>query len=813
MSLDRIGKYRIVSKIGEGAMGEVYKAHDPLLNRFVALKTIAPGLVADPQFRERFKREAQSAAGLNHPNIITVYDYESGDEGGITFLAMEFLEGSDLREAIRSHALGHLGRKIEVMEQLCEGVGFAHSRGVVHRDLKPGNIHIQASGHVKVLDFGLARLAASEMTRTGTVMGTPHYMAPEQLRGQKADARSDVFALGAIFYELLSGVRAFEGQMHEVMQRMRERDPMPLRQRAPATPLALATLVEKAMARDPEARFKDAGELGRAVVQAREDLAGETLAAPPVRDEDSERTLLQAAGATILEPRRPATVHGTSALDVRRHPHEPARTVRPDATVASGPATEVGRRFRPVLLGGAALALAGVAAAVVWLRPRPNASPTADAPASQAAQDQLGVITDVVVTGKLELARADLENRDYAAAIAGAREALQFDPANAEAKALIAQAERTQRELDAAVAEARAAVGRGDTGRATAALGQVLQLDPRHPVADELKASLNQAFRQQADEARRLSVEARAAADKARATSLPDYAAARTLATQADASFGREDYTGAAQKFFAARNGFEAARRAADAARAWLPRPLPARPWRRTLPRRRPPRRRPRPLPPRRSRPMSRRRARPPCRSPRSRAIRSRRRACRRRPRPSPTRGRGRPARARGLRARDRRQGHQPVPLAHAGLERGRREAPARGVRRREVAGRRHRGRLGARRRRPRHRPRPPPGHDQRPQDGGHPADLPPRPLGRGVADRVYRSVARRNSRSRRRASPVLQTAVADGDQHVAHEQQAAGRVDLEADRAEIQAEVGLLGAERGPLTERSVGSSRWVNW
>ena len=564
MSLDRIGKYRIVSKIGEGAMGEVYKAHDPLLNRFVALKTIAPGLVADPQFRERFKREAQSAAGLNHPNIITVYDY--GDEGGITFLAMEFLEGSDLREAIRSHALGHLGRKIEVMEQLCEGIGFAHSRGVVHRDLKPGNIHIQASGHVKVLDFGLARLAASEMTRTGTVMGTPHYMAPEQLRGQKADARSDVFALGAIFYELLSGVRAFEGQMHEVMQRMRERDPMPLRQRAPATPLALATLVEKAMARDPEARFKDASELGRAVVQAREDLAGETLAAPPVRDEDSERTLLQAAGATILEPRRPATVHGTSALDVRRH-HEPARTVRPDATVASGPATEVGRRFRPLLVGGAALALAGVAAAVVWLRPRPNAAPTADAPASQAAQDQLGVITDVVVTGKLELARADLENRDYAAAIAGAREALQFDPANAEAKALIAQAERTQRELDAAVAEARAAVGRGDTGRATAALGQVLQLDPRHPVADELKASLNQAFRQQADEARRLSVEARAAADKARATSLPDYAAARTLATQADASFGREDYTGAAQKFFAARNGFEAARRAADAAR------------------------------------------------------------------------------------------------------------------------------------------------------------------------------------------------------------------------------------------------------
>ena len=262
MSLDRIGKYRVVAKIGEGAMGEVYKAHDPLLNRYVALKTISQSLASDPQFKERFIREAQSAAGLNHPNIITVYDF--GEEAGLTYMAMEFLEGIDLREAIRAKSLGHLGRKIEVMEQLCEGVGFAHSRGVVHRDLKPGNIHIQPSGHVKVLDFGLARvLGASDMTKTGTVMGTPHYMSPEQLKGQKADARSDVFSLGAHLLRAAERRPRLRGQaMHEVLQRIRDRDPVPVRRRAPATPVALAALVDRAMARDPAGPLQGRGRDG-----------------------------------------------------------------------------------------------------------------------------------------------------------------------------------------------------------------------------------------------------------------------------------------------------------------------------------------------------------------------------------------------------------------------------------------------------------------------------------------------------------------------------------------------------------------------
>ncbi len=370
MGLEQIGKYQVVAKIGEGAMGEVYKARDPLLNRNVAIKTISGSLAADPQFKERFKREAQSAASLNHPNIVTVYEY--GDDAGVTYIAMEFLEGVDLREAIRAKALGHLGRKLEVMEQISEGVASAHARGIVHRDLKPGNVHIQPSGHIKILDFGLAKLGASELTRSGTVMGTPHYMSPEQLRGQKADARADVFSLGAIFYEILSGQRAFENQpMHEVLARLRDREPVPLRKRAPATPALLVDVVERAMAREPSNRFKDAGELSRALVHAREELAGETLAAPLSLEDASERTLLQAAGATIIEPRPKSrtTVIGSSALDMGGH-HEPQRTMRPEATMAVGPPTEIRRRLSPLAVGAVVLALGSVAAVGFWLRQR-----------------------------------------------------------------------------------------------------------------------------------------------------------------------------------------------------------------------------------------------------------------------------------------------------------------------------------------------------------------------------------------------------------------------------------------------------------
>ena len=572
MDLDRIGKYRVVGKIGQGAMGEVYKAHDPLLNRYVALKTIAPSLATDPDFQARFKREAQSAAQLNHPNIVTVFDF--GEEAGLTYMAMELLEGLDLREAIRRRALGHFGRKMEVMQQLCEGLAFAHAHGVVHRDLKPGNIKIQPSGHVKILDFGLARLGASEITRTGTVMGTPHYMSPEQVRGEKADARSDVFSLGALFYEILSGHRAFEADsVHQVLQAILEKEPEPLRRRAPDTPPALAAVTERALAKSPSGRFKDAGEMGQALAQARESLAGETLAAPSTLDEDAERTVLSGAGATVMTQtpgRAGHSVAGANALDVgragdsHRKRDDAPGTVRPERTVASGPETEVPSRSRRLLIGGVVLAVAAAAAVGFWIvsRPGPALVP------GDAAQETVGILTEALLTSKVELARADLDNRDYRAAADHAREALAIDAGNPEALDVLERAESAGKQLEAAAAEATAAFGRGDPSRASEALGRVLALDPRHPVADELSGELNRFFRGQAEESRGQAARARTGAEGGHATGEANFRRAFALTGEADGLFGRGQYAVAAQKYLESRDAFEAAVRAAETRRA-----------------------------------------------------------------------------------------------------------------------------------------------------------------------------------------------------------------------------------------------------
>jgi serine/threonine-protein kinase len=560
MNLDRIGKYRVVDRIGHGAMGEVFKAHDPFLNRYVALKTISPALAGDPEFRQRFQREAQSAAQLSHPNIVTIYDF-GNDDAGLTYMAMELLEGVDLREAIRRRSLGTLLQRLDVMEQICDGLAFAHGRGVVHRDLKPGNIHLQPTGQVKILDFGLARLTSSEMTKTGTVMGTPHYMSPEQVRGQKADARSDVFSLGAVFYELLANQRPFDGRtVSEVLQSIVERDAPPLRSRAPGTPEALAGIVERALARDATQRFADAGEMGRALARAREALAGETLVAPPAL----EATIVQTPGETIV---RPATA-GSAALDPRRRSGVARRselpgTVRPDPTVAAD-ATELGPPpSRTLLVAGSALALAVVAGGGwLWLRSREPAAPTASATQEQS------VITEALLSGKVELARADLGNRAYKDAAEHAREALAIDPTSAEAREVLDRAEQSLRDLEAAVTAARAALAKGDTGAASEALGRVLELDRRHPAARQLVSDLNRYSRRQAEDARGRAAASRAAAENASTTRTPAYAQARRLTADADGLFGQERFAEAAEKYIESRDAFDGVKREADAARA-----------------------------------------------------------------------------------------------------------------------------------------------------------------------------------------------------------------------------------------------------
>ncbi|HEX7706126.1 MAG TPA: protein kinase [Thermoanaerobaculia bacterium] len=262
--MNQIGRYRLLERIGQGAMGEVFRAHDPNLDREVALKIIKAG---DDDKRARFHREAQSAARLTHPNIVVVHDF--GEDSGCFFMAMEMLVGKDLKQAIAARSISDLTSKLRLMQQMCEAVAFAHARSIVHRDLKPANIFLLPNGQVKILDFGLARVAESDVTGTGMILGTPNYMAPEQVKGQKVDARADIFALGAVFYELLSNRKAFDAEsLHTVLYKVLQHDPEPLGVSTGVSP-AIAEIVQRAMAKDPLMRFQSILEMRDAIVIAR----------------------------------------------------------------------------------------------------------------------------------------------------------------------------------------------------------------------------------------------------------------------------------------------------------------------------------------------------------------------------------------------------------------------------------------------------------------------------------------------------------------------------------------------------------------
>jgi serine/threonine-protein kinase len=387
MDLRQLGKYEIVAKIGQGAMGEVFRAHDPILGRDVAIKTMTATIGTDEELRKRFHREAQSAARLSHPNIITIYDF--GEDQGKVYMAMELLEGNDLKDLIGRHTPMSLEQKLGLMEQICDGLAFAHGKDVVHRDLKPANIHIHRGGQAKIMDFGLAKLSSSDMTRAGMIMGTPNYMSPEQVRGEKATTRSDVFSLGAVFYELLTNRKPFEADsLHAVLFQVMQNEPEPIGSLVPDIPPALQQLVERAMVKDPAARFRDAGEMREAVRQVRTGLT-QWSDAPIVQDTSTTVVgtpdLLTQALSTSSLPEslggsRPPASHPSTPLPTT----DGAVALEPEAR---GPADTVAPRQPGTLSGRASTqvpAAAATPAPFVSAQTRPPA-PAPPAPATTPA--------------------------------------------------------------------------------------------------------------------------------------------------------------------------------------------------------------------------------------------------------------------------------------------------------------------------------------------------------------------------------------------------------------------------------------------
>ncbi|MBB4285241.1 serine/threonine-protein kinase [Roseospira goensis] len=262
----RIGRYRVDGELGRGAMGVVYAAHDESIDRPVALKTVHADLLAGEDgaaWRARFQREAKAAARCLHPNIVTVFEY--GEDAGLAYLAMEYVRGRPL-QAFLAHGVQFGVRiSLRMILQVLDGLGAAHAFGIVHRDIKPSNIILLAEGKVKVTDFGIARLdSAVSLSQHGTMVGTPGYMAPEQFTGATVDARTDLFAVGVVLYELLTGQKPFPGAtVPEVMHAVLNRPPVPPVGRPDPLPPALVAALEGALARDPEARPADAATLAR----------------------------------------------------------------------------------------------------------------------------------------------------------------------------------------------------------------------------------------------------------------------------------------------------------------------------------------------------------------------------------------------------------------------------------------------------------------------------------------------------------------------------------------------------------------------
>jgi serine/threonine-protein kinase len=307
--LGKIGRYRLLGELGRGAMGIVYRAEDPALDRVVALKTI---LLTDDEesrkdYHKRFFLEAKAAGKLTHPHIVTTFDF--GEEGDIAYMAMELLEGKDLRRRLKDGSLSTL-EAVEIAAQVADGLGFAHERGVVHRDIKPGNIMLLKRNQAKIMDFGIARQRSADFkTSTGIVMGTPRFMSPEQIAGSPVDHRSDIFSLGTVLYEMLTQTALFAGEdTPQIAHNVTTLEHTPASRMNPEVTSMLDFVVAKALKKDPELRYQDANDLASDLRTCLVELRVRHGAPAPERNgkEKTSRTKSVRMDATDKAPLAPA---------------------------------------------------------------------------------------------------------------------------------------------------------------------------------------------------------------------------------------------------------------------------------------------------------------------------------------------------------------------------------------------------------------------------------------------------------------------------------------------------------------------------
>ena len=490
----KLGRYEIVDEIGKGAMGVVYLARDPLIGRLVALKTFRIGYsVRDSeleQFRIRFMREAQSAGILSHPNIVTIHDVVEQTEEGLAFIAMEYVRGTTLKALLQSDQPMSLQFIVDVVSQVAEALDYAHAHRVIHRDVKPANILITADNKVKITDFGIARLDTSNLTQEGQLLGTPNYMAPEQIQGKEIDHRADLFALGVVLYEMLTRHKPFQGENLTVVSHRIVYDHFtPPKEYARDLPPGVEQVLDRALEKDPSRRYQRARDLA-------EDLRRVLSAS---RD-DLNETLSIASWAPGMEPARYNTPPGgvvttVSGGSAGTPPPAPAPMAAKPAPAPKKPRQPMSTR-RILMFAGVAAVIAILAAAAILLAISWSGGKEAGEPPATPVQD-------ATQARYLALVRQGegLRNQfKFAEAINAFTHAMQLAPQGEKAK-MVSEIQRTQElaadyfqtldrtgKIAAHLADAKIALEDGRFDSALESADALLVLEPAHEEGLKIRA-------------------------------------------------------------------------------------------------------------------------------------------------------------------------------------------------------------------------------------------------------------------------------------------------------------------------------------
>ena len=469
-----IGRYQVVRRLGTGGMGSVYLARDPELDRMVAIKLVKDDLTDDPELRERFSREARSAARLRHPNIITMFDI--GEYEGRPFIAMEYIPGQSLSELLHRQPQLDLPWVLWWTEGLCDGLAHAHKAGVVHRDIKPANMMIDGEGGLKIVDFGIARIGDSSMTRSGVLVGTACYMAPEQLLGSHADHRADIFAVGAVFWELIAGRKAFPGTIADgLFNRICNEPHPPLTGVRDGLDAEIIRVVDKALQKDPAQRYQDMSAMGADIARLRARLPEAAITSPFSMGDTTVTSISPGTGSGGLTP-RPGTTPGLSPTPRFGTTPGLSPTPRPGTTPGLSPTPRPGTTpgFSPTPRA----------------TPRPTSSQTnpyrtaGTTPTPDETQSQRRHRAEIFI----DAAEMALHERDFTKARKLLDDAARFDPDSPTLRDIRLQvedgesaekaAEQQRQATELALDDASACVSRGEFTVARQHLDRILTIEP-----------------------------------------------------------------------------------------------------------------------------------------------------------------------------------------------------------------------------------------------------------------------------------------------------------------------------------------------